>query len=84
MSTAFRQHRQRHTNIASMTFTSNIYRQDNEVHVNDVPDGTLVQVYTLDGQLISEVTVRNTGAVLPLNTENPVIVRAGRQTVKLR
>jgi len=73
------------TDISTTQFaTSNIYRQDNEVHVNDVPDGTLVQVYTLDGQLISEVTVHNTGAVLPLNTENPVIVRAGRQTVKLR
>ena len=73
------------TDISTTQFaTSNIYRHDNEVHVNDVPDGTLVQVYTLDGQLISEVTVHNTGAVLPLNTENPVIVRAGRQTVKLR
>lgn len=61
-----------------------IYRTGNEVHVSGVPTGTLVQVYTLNGQLIAETISNNSETVLSVNTTYPIIVKAGKQTVKLK
>ena len=60
-----------------------IYRTGNEVHVSGVPTGTLVQAYTLNGQLIAETISNNSETVLSVNTTYP-IVKAGKQTVKLK
>ena len=61
-----------------------IYRTSNEVHVSGVPTGTLVQAYTLNGQLIAETISNNSETVLSVNTTYPIIVKAGKQTVKLK
>lgn len=61
-----------------------IYRTGNEVHVSGAPTGTLVQAYTLNGQLIAETISNNSETVLSVNTTYPIIVKAGKQTTKLK
>lgn len=72
------------TTLNRQSTTLNVYLTDNEIHVNDVSDGSILYIYSITGARMGQFTVRDNKVILNNSLAKGIyIIRVNNRAAKI-